>query len=90
MQIKSWRLYKDKINYLKEPKDILLKRRIEDKSDYEVIVNHYDELNNQYDKIMEYSSSFIDVITINTYEENIGQVRNHVKKLVRKWLIYVM
>lgn len=73
-----------KIIYLKAPKDILLKRRNEDKSDYEVIANHYDELNNQYDKIMEYSSSFIDVITINTYEENIEQVRNHVKKLVRK------
>ena len=73
-----------KIIYLKAPKDILLKRRNEDKSDYEIIVNHYEELNNQYDKIMEYSSSFIDVITINTFEENIEQVRNHVKKLVIK------
>lgn len=73
-----------KIIYLKAPKDILLQRRNEDKSDYETIVNHYEELNNQYDKIMEYSSNYIDVITINTYEENIEQVRNHVKRLVRK------
>lgn len=73
-----------KIIYLKAPKDILLKRRNEDKSDYAVIENYYDELNTQYDKIMVYSASFIDVITIDTYEENIEQVRNHIKKLVRK------
>ena len=73
-----------KIIYLKAPQDILLKRRNEDKSDYEVIENYYDKLNTQYDKIMLYSTSFIDVITIDTYEENIEQVRNHINKLVRK------
>ena len=73
-----------KIIYLKASKDVLLKRRNEDKSDYEVIANHYEELNNQYDEIMGYSSGIIDVITIDTYEENIEQVRNHVKKLMRK------
>lgn len=73
-----------KIIYLTAPKEVLLKRRNDDKSDYEVITNHYEELNNKYDEIMEYSSKFIDVIPINTHEENIDQVRNHVKKLVRK------
>lgn len=33
---------------------------------------------------MEYSSKFIDIIDINTYEANIEQVRSQVKKLVRK------
>lgn len=73
-----------KIIYLKAPKDALLKRRNEDKSDYDVIENHYEELNNKYDEIMGYSSSFIDVITINTYEKNIEQVRSYVKKLMIK------
>lgn len=73
-----------KIIYLTAPKDVLLKRRNEEKSDYEVITNHYEELNTKYDKIMEYSSKFIDVITINTHEANIEQVRSKVKKLVKK------
>lgn len=73
-----------KIIYLTAPKDVLLKRRNDEKSDYEVIANHYEELNKKYDEIMEYSSKFIDVIAINTYEANIEQVRSQVKKLVRK------
>ena len=73
-----------KIIYLTAPKDVLLKRRNDEKSDYEVITNHYEELNKKYDEIMEYSSKFIDVIAINTYEANIEQVRSQVKKLVRK------
>lgn len=73
-----------KIIYLTAPKDVLLKRRNDEKSDYEVITNHYEELNKKYDEIMEYSSKFIDVIAINTHEANIEQVRSQVKKLVRK------
>ena len=73
-----------KIIYLTAPKDVLLKRRNDEKSDYEVIANHYEELNKKYDEIMEYSSKFIDVIAINTHEVNIEQVRSQVKKLVRK------
>lgn len=73
-----------RIIYLICPKEILLKRRNFDKSDYEIITNYYEKLKNKYDEIMEYSSKFIDVITINTYEENIEQVRNHVKKAVIK------
>ena len=79
-----------KIIYLTAPKDVLLKRRNDEKSDYEVITNYYEELNKKYDEIMEYSSNFIDVIGINTYESDIEQVRSQVKRLVRKWLIYVM
>ena len=43
-----------------------------------------EELNKKYDEIMKYSSKFIDVITINTHEANIEQVRSQAKKLVRK------
>lgn len=73
-----------KIIYLTAPKEILLKRRNDEKDDYDVITNYYDELNKKYDDIMEYSSKFIDVIGINTYESNIEQVRGQVKRLVRK------
>lgn len=73
-----------KIIYLTAPKDVLLKRRNDEKSDYEVITNYYEELNKKYDEIMEYSSNFIDVIGINTYESDIEQVRSQVKRLVRK------
>ena len=73
-----------KIIYLTAPKDVLLKRRNDDKSDYEVITNHYEALNDKYDEIMKYSSRFIDVITINTDKANIEQVRSSVKKLVKK------
>lgn len=73
-----------KIIYLTAPKEILLSRRINDKSDYEIITNYYDELSNRYDEIMNYSSSYIDVITINTYENSIEQVRNKAKSLVKK------
>lgn len=71
-----------KIIYLTAPKDVLLKRRTEEKSDYEIITNYYEELNKKYDEIMEYSSKFIDIIDINTYEANIEQVRSQVKKLM--------
>lgn len=80
-------LYKNagaKIIYLTAPKNVLLKRKNDEKSDYEVITNHYEELSKRYDEIMEYSSNFIDVIAINTNELNIEQVRSQVKKLVRK------
>lgn len=73
-----------KIIYLTAPKDVLLKRRNDEKSDYEVITNHYEELNKKYNEIMEYSSEFIDVIAVNTHEANIEQVRSQVKKLVKK------
>lgn len=73
-----------KIIYLTAPKDVLLKRRNDEKSDYEIITNYYEELNKKYDEIMEYSSNFIDVIGINTYESDIEQVRSQVKRLVRK------
>lgn len=73
-----------KIIYLTAPKDVLLKRRNDEKRDYEVITNYYEELNKKYDEIMEYSSNFIDVIGINTYESDIEQVRSQVKRLVRK------
>lgn len=73
-----------KIIYLTAPKDVLLKRRNNEKSDYAVITNYYEELNRKYDEIMNYSSNFIDVIGINTYESNVEQVRNRVKKLVRR------
>ncbi len=72
------------IIYLTAPKKILLKRRTTEKNDYEIIMNYYEELNQKYDEIMKYSSNFLDVITINTYEANIEQVRSQVKKLVRK------
>lgn len=73
-----------KIIYLTAPKDVLLKRRNDEKSDYEIITNYYEELNKKYDEIMEYSFNFIDVIGINTYESDIEQVRSQVKRLVRK------
>lgn len=72
------------IIYLTAPKEVLLQRRNNDKKDYEIIKYYYDELNKKYNEIMEYSSKFIDITTINTYVENIEQVRNHVKKLVIK------
>ncbi len=72
------------IIYLTAPKKTLLKRRTTEKNDYEIIMNYYEELNQKYDEIMKYSSNFLDVITINTYEANIEQVRSQVKKLVRK------
>lgn len=73
-----------KIIYLTAPKDILLKRRNDEKDDYQIITNYYEELNKKYNEIMEYSSKYIDVININTHESNIEQVRNQVKKLVIK------
>ena len=73
-----------KIIYLTAPKDILLKRRTDEKSDYEVITNHYDELNKKYNEIIEYTSMYIDVITINTHKADIEQFRSQVKNLVKK------
>ena len=73
-----------KIIYLTAPKEVLLKRRNDEQSDYEIITNYYEELNKKYDEIMKYSSKFIDVIAINTHETNIEQVRSQVKNLVKK------
>lgn len=73
-----------KIIYLTAPKEELLKRRNNDKSDYEIINNYYNELHEKYEEIMNSSSQFIEVIKINTYEKNVEQVRSSIKKLVRK------
>ena len=73
-----------KIIYLTAPKDVLLSRRNNDLSDFEVISKHYEKLNNKYEEIMQNSSDFIEVIKIDTSKENIHEVRNHVRTLVKK------
>ena len=71
-----------KIIYLTAPKEVLLKRRNDEQSDYEIITNYYEELNKKYDEIMKYSSKFIDVIAINTHETNIAdQIEQRIHNL---------
>ncbi len=79
--------YKDRgvsIIYLIAPKVELLKRRQHDDSDYSNIEKYYDELNGQYDSIMEYSNQFVDVHKFDTHEMSENEVQELVRKIVLK------
>ena len=72
------------IIYLTSPKEILLSRRSNDLKDYEIIQNHYEELNNKYDEIMDYSSNYIDVLKYDSHQMSKEQIQENAKRLILK------
>lgn len=70
------------IIYLTAPKKILLERRKNDLVDYEIIKKFYEQLNSQYEKVMQYSSNYINVLKIDTSVNNCDEVQNKVKRMV--------
>ena len=72
------------IIYLTAPKEILLKRREKDLTDFEMIQKFYDKLNLQYDKVMSYSMDFIDVLKLDTSLNSSEEVQRKVKRRILK------
>lgn len=72
------------IIYLTAPKEILLKRREKDLTDFEMIQKFYDKLNLQYDKVMSYSMDFIDVLKLDTSLNSSEEVQMKVKRRILK------
>lgn len=72
------------IIYLTSPQDILLERRRGEPKDFEMILNYYKELNNQYNAIMDYNEEFIDVMRFDTNIMNEHAVQEKAKRLVLK------
>ena len=72
------------IIYLTAPKEILLKRREKDLTDFEMIQKFYDKLNLKYDKVMSYSMDFIDVLKLDTSLNSSEEVQRKVKRRILK------
>lgn len=70
--------------YLTAPQETLLERRKEDPKDFQMILNYYNELNKQYDAIMDYSEKYIDVVRFDTNIMNEHVVQETAKRLVLK------
>lgn len=62
-----------KIIYLTSDKNVLLKRRQEDKKDFEMLSNKYDELNGKYNEVMNVSAKYLPILHIDTSERDIKQ-----------------
>lgn len=73
-----------KIIYLKALKEDLLKRREQDKEDYEMLLKYYDIINSRYDSYMDLMSEYFAITTINTSTNNIEQTQNKVKEFIRR------
>ena len=72
------------IIYLTAPKEILLQRKQNDLADLEMIQKIYDKLNLQYNKIMNYSTDFIDVLKLDTSINSSEEVQRKVKRVILK------
>lgn len=80
-------LYKQRgasLIYLTAPKYILLERRKNEEPDYEMILNHYDKLHNQYNDIIDYSENFIDVFKFDTHEMGKQDIMDAARKIILK------
>ena len=71
-----------KIIYLTAPQEILLERRKDETKDFDMISKYYEELNFQYEAIMNYSEDYIDIIRFNTGIMNEYMIQEKTKKLV--------
>ena len=78
--IKLYSKYKTKIIYLYASKEILLKRRKNDINDRKVIFYFYQELMDEFERRLNYISSYMDVFTINTGDNNHKQVLSKIHK----------
>ena len=64
--ISTYSKYKTQIIYLYASKETLLKRRNDDLKDKQVLELLYQDLMDEFQRRLEYISSYIDIITINT------------------------
>lgn len=81
------KVYKEKdatIIYLTAPKEVLLKRRVNNLKDYQMINRYYENLNTRYDEIMDYSCNYIDVLHYDSFAMNKEEIQNNTKKLIAK------
>lgn len=78
----EYKRYGSYIVYLTASKQVLLERRKNDSVDYNIIKKYYEQLNMQYEKIMEYSSQYIDILKIDTSINNSKEVQNIVKRKI--------
>ncbi|HHX99148.1 TPA: hypothetical protein GX533_00460 [Candidatus Dojkabacteria bacterium] len=72
------------IVYLTSPKGVLLSRRANDLKDYNMIDKYYELLNARYEEIMDYSSVFIDILTLDSHKMGKEEIQNNTKKLFLK------
>lgn len=72
-----------RIIYLKSQKEDLLKRRINNEEDYNLILNYYELLNESYNQTIKKISEELETYTINTSENNIENVKILVKGIIK-------
>lgn len=82
--IYEYKKNKTKIIYLTALKEDLLYRKRNNKEDYEILANHYDELNKRYDEEMRKLELLFPILRINTSYEGIQETQNRVKEFIRR------
>ena len=78
--IKLYSEYKTRIIYLYASKNVLLRRRKNDIQDRKVIFYLYQKIMDEFERRLDYISSYMDVFTINTEENNHKQVLSKILK----------
>lgn len=78
--IKLYSEYKTRIIYLYASKNVLLRRRKNDIQDRKVIFYLYQKIMDEFERRLDYISSYMDVFTINTGENNHKQVLSKILK----------
>lgn len=82
--LKSYKEHGTSIIYLTAPQEVLLERRREEQKDFDIILNHYNELHNQYNLIIDYSEQFIDVMRFDTNIMSEKTIQKKAKRLILK------
>ena len=78
--VKLYSEYKTRIIYLYASKEVLLRRRKDDIQDREVIFYLYQKMMDEFERRLNYISSYMDVFAINTGENNPRQVLSKILK----------
>lgn len=60
--------------YLKADKDILLERRKNDKDDFEMITNLYEDINAKYDEAIEVAKKYLPVYEFSTNSTSVSEI----------------
>ena len=82
--LRLYNSYSFKLFYLYATKECLLKRRIVDQKDYEILMQYYDELFVQYNKVISFCKNYIETFIFNTEIKNLEEMNVEAKRILIK------
>lgn len=80
--LKAYKKIGAKIIYLTAPKEILIERRKDDSTDSKILEKYYDELKQQYDKIMALTNKYIEVLKYDTFINTEEEIERKIRGIV--------